>query len=1128
MSRASHRLLQQKAAADPRLSVWVEANAGSGKTMVLVDRIVRLLLDGVAPSRLLCLTYTRAAAAEMRTRLLRVLGRWVLLDEAALGQELQALTGLAADATSLSQARRLMADVLATPGGLKIQTIHAFCEALLKRFPLEAGVAPGSQVLDEAGADALLDEALRDSFTLAAGDPQSPLGQAIAALATRLYDDNLSQLVKLVVKKPEIWKQPGQRGPAATDLLERLDALLGLDASDTEETVTARAVDLLRQLNLKRLADALSAAGVKLQKHGHELATVLAKGEPAAIWQALLNWFITTKGTERQDLLDAKARKFDSGAADLVEVLAPRLRRISAHVKAAAVADRTRPLLVVAAHVRGAYEAAKAAQAKLDYDGLIQHVEVLLTRAAGAAWVLFKLDGGIDHILVDEAQDTSPQQWAILGALMEEFFAGLGADGPPRAKRPRTVFAVGDPKQSIFSFQGAEPRAFGEMAHTTEMRAQGGGAEFLTVPLNTSFRSAPPVLRLTDAVFKEGPARDGVVAPGGSLLHIAHREHDAGSIEFWPVFEQDKGSEDGLAWDAPFDYPKESSALERLALELASTIAEWLKGKERLASQDRPIEPGDILILLRKRGGLANALIRQLKRRGIPVAGADRLKLTDHIAIEDMLALAQVALTPADDLTLACALKGPWLALSEDNLFTLAHARPGRLIDALRARAHEPAFQAAWVRVEFLLSSADQVPPFDFFARLLGEEGVRQSIAGRLGPDAQDPLDELLNLALAYEREHAPSLQGFVHWLKAGEVEIKRDMDQGQGQVRVMTVHGAKGLEANIVILPDTCQVGGTRRQSVFLHDGVPLAAGPSGSDDPVTATARQAHMEREREENNRLLYVALTRARDRLIVCGYSQKKSPPAGNWYDLILKGLTSLSPEQVERPIGTVLTLRSEQTRKVSVKPEAAAMAATPLPHWIRTPAPLEPMAQPLTPSGPSRQATAETQRGALIHALLAKALQAGTRTMSALETLGRSLEADPGLVQDAVAEVFAIVEQPSIMAAFVPGIRAEVAFDIFEARLGRRISGRFDYLSVSRDQVRIIDVKTGRAPTHSDRPAFTAYGRQMALYHLAAAQLFPGIPVEAGILWTAHPALEWLPSRLLQEFVPLLDPPGGTP
>jgi ATP-dependent helicase/nuclease subunit A len=1116
---------EQRAAVDPAASVVVAASAGTGKTHVLTNRVLRLLLAGNAPGKLLCLTFTKAAAAEMANRINATLGDWARIDDEALHGALADLCGpRPVDDTMVVRARQLFARVLDDPTGLRIQTLHAFCQAVLARFPLEAGVPPHAQVLDERTAAELLLAARADLIEAVRDAPDGPLGRAFAEVTRHVEDVGFANLVDaLVIDRRRMLRLQEVHGSLA-GTVAAIWRTLGVAADDDEAALLSAALadTPFERLDLERAAQALARGTEAEAQRGARIRAFLSAPDRAALWDDYADVFLTKESKPRQQLATKATEAESPGTVAALRAEQQRIVALVARMKAIGVGRASVALLTVADALFQRYAALKRRRAALDYDDLIVQTRALLQRPELSPWVLYKLDGGIDHILIDEAQDTSPEQWDLVRALSAEFFAGQGA----RDSR-RTVFAVGDAKQSIFSFQGAEPESFAAWAEELAERMKEIGRPFTTLPLHLSFRSAPAVLALVDRVFA-GPAREGLGET--EIAHRAHRSGAAGLVELWPVFETETG-DDPDPWTPPLERHDRKSALDRLAEHLATTIHGWI-GREPLPSRGRTVRPGDIMLLVRRRNALVEAIVRGLKTRGVPVAGADRMRLTEQIAVMDLIALGRFLVLPEDDLSLAEALKSPLFALDDDDLFALAWQRQGTLWRSLQAKAPErPVFAAAATLLGELLARADFLPPHEFYAELLSARGGRRRLLQRLGPDAADPLDEFLGQALAYERQHAPSLQGFLHWLERGETEVKRDPEQQRDEVRLMTVHGAKGLQAPIVILPDTCQTPQPRGGLLWTADAM-LWSPRVALDDPVAATARADAKAAERREHHRLLYVALTRAEDRLYVCGYAGVNGVQEGCWYRLVEAAMQGGDTAPWQH--GGMLQRFSDPQRG-AVKQETAALSVavpTGLPDFA-SPVTAEPV--PPRPLAPSRPAGLEPavhsplvgrdadrfRRGRLLHRLLQglPALPAEARPEAARRLLASPLHGLAAAEIDALAaEALAVLNDPEFAAVFGPGSAAEVPL---VGRVGDMvISGQVDRLRVTDTEVLVVDFKTDRPPPAEAAAVAPIYLRQMAAYVAALRVIYPGKAVRAALLWTDGPRLMPLPEPLLARHSPL--------
>ena len=1126
----------QRTAADPGQSVWVSANAGTGKTRVLVDRISRLLLAGMRPEKILCLTFTKAAAAEMANRLSERLGSWAALPDADLAETLRDLLGTAVGADDLVPARRLFAQVLDAPGGLKIRTIHAFCESLLGQFPLEANVAPHFAVIDERTEAELLAEARDGIFRHAVGGRNPEHSDTLNHLAAIVDETGFDGVIHELVGNRRQLRDIIARYGSIDGVIAAARRALGLTENETEKTILAAAADgaSFDGPGLKRLSDALMQGTKTDQARGPIIGAWLK--DPAARCAGLVGdyaqVFLTAKNEPRAEsrLMTKSAREADPNALDIALAEQTRLVTLSEKLRAAAIVSSTAALLSLAEALLENYERLKQTRGLLDYDDLILGARDLLRGDGAAAWVHFKLDGGIDHILVDEAQDTSPEQWDVIEALAAEFFAGEGA----RAGH-RTVFAVGDEKQSIYSFQGADPAAFERMRLHFSQKALDAERQWKSVEMPLSFRSVWAVLKTVDRVYAPAEAADGLTFGERPLRHLSHRAGQAGLIELWPTVKPEDEPELD-PWDAPLDRIPAFSPQVRLANRIADQIGVWLDTREELESAARPIEPDDIMILVRRRGQFAEEMIRCLKQRGIPVAGSDRMSLTEQLAVMDLMALARFVLLPQDDLSLAEVLKSPFFGLNDDDLLALARGRAGSLWDELKRRAPE---RAEWTdaaeTLAHFLNRADFTPPFEFFSEVLGPAGGRRKLVGRLGFEAHDPIDEFLALALNYEREHVASLQGFLQWLQAAQTQVKRDLEHGRAEVRVMTVHGAKGLQAEIVFLPDTCTVPDGRLDDRLLWTAeAVLWPGFKDNEESVCHGLRDTARAGRMQEYRRLLYVAMTRARDRLYVCGWENKRGRTDGCWYDLMETAMQGTADE-IDLGFGDPgYRLRDAQTAEPAARDDetTARPDAEKLPPWATQDAPHEPTpSRPLAPSRPTDDDPPvrsplgmddgqRFKRGRLIHALLQTLpdLAPDARERAAKSYLARPVHGLAGQAkQDIAAETLAILDHPDFAPYFGPDSRAEVP--IVGEINGRVISAQVDRLAISPDTVTVVDFKTNRPPPRDESGVADIYLRQMAAYREALRRIYPKRTVRCVLLWTDGPHAMTLSDENLDDHAP---------
>ncbi len=1120
----------QARASSPASSSFVSANAGSGKTHVLVQRVIRLLLDGVPPEKILCITFTKAAAANMAERVFTTLGHWVTLDDAALNDAIRGV-GIPHPSPRLRKAaRELFARALETPGGLKVQTIHALCTRLLQQFPFEANVPARFAVLDDRDQNDMMERANLKVFLEASRAPDSAIGRALQTAMASAADVTFKDVVReACLSRDHFMAWADATGGVEAAAMQMAD-VLGVSEADRIEDVERDILDgpYLPRRRWPEIATALDDGSKTDQKQADQLRAALAFTGAAQV-DEYLSVFLTDDRTPRSSVLTKGFIRDNPSVARLFENEIQRLAPLIEKRRAVVTRDRTQALLHIATSAAANYRREKLERGLLDYDDLIDKTLTLLSNVS-AGWVHYKLDRGVDHVLIDEAQDTSPRQWEIVDHIISEFTAGAGA----RDRLNRTVFAVGDEKQSIFSFQGAAPHEFDARRRELQRKFTAADLKFDPVSFTYSFRSGQAILQSVDHVFREEAIYRSIHSPDiGYPIHHSLSDAGPGLIEFWNLAEHDD-KKDIEGWRAPFDGVSVTSPEVKLSKRIQAEIRRLIESGTMTGhtGDRRPLRYGDVLVLVRRRGNIFDAIIQALKQANIPVAGADRLKLTEHIAIIDLMNLADALLLPQDDLALAVALKSPLFGLSEDDLFELAWARKGSLREALaKHAAAKEKIAGAEHRLVQCERRFRQETPFAFYAWLLGGDGGRQRILKRLGHEANDALDEFLELALNYERKAPASLQGFMAWLRSADTEVKRDMEISRDEVRVMTVHGAKGLEASVVFMVDTTSSPSDtqRLRLINLPRGnggkVVVWAGRKADDPGIVATAREAMLEDTEDEYRRLLYVAMTRAADRLIVAGCmpGNRNSVRDLCWYDLIGKGLagSGLQEQTIETPDGPI----KRYSRPEDGAPATGVAAQTTgarhdLPEWLRAPvlAPssadhfLRPSdagsAAPKLKGGKSiEQRTKALQRGTLVHRLFQSLpdLAAGRRRDAAEKFLARNAAAWTDAERAELAEkVLALIADQQFAPVFAEGSRAEVAIvgrlDL-PGRPQALISGQIDRLVATANEVLIVDFKTNHAPPLSAAEAPPAYVRQLALYRAVLRKLYPQASVRAALLWT---------------------------
>lgn len=1133
----------QQAAARPDDHVWLGASAGTGKTQVLSARVLRLMLDGVLPEAILCITFTKAGASEMGHRIHERLALWVRMDDGDLRLDLQALGADWQTPAILDRARSLFATVIDSPGGaIRVQTIHSFCQTLLASFPLEAKILPGFRALEDSEAGALQREVL-GTLLSQAGDDGDAMRDVAAMLALRIGQDAALAFLHRCASAFAAPDAP-RLAPKRHDVRAALNLPDG-DAAAWLEGELARGA--IAAADVGAVAVSGRAWGTKT---GEARADIMAEWLGAApagqgvLLAALRGCFVTGTGDMRADFVKETGKMHGClAAAERIVAVADDLTATTAAMR---VADDLVAAWDLGSRFAEAYALAKRERGLADFDDLISIAGTLLRVGDFGEWVRFKLDQRTDHILVDEAQDTNTRQWAIVAALAGEFFAGQGA----KDDRNRTMFTVGDRKQAIFGFQGTEPAAFEAARIRFGEKARAGERPFEEVDLVTNYRSSPAVLDVVDA-WIEGGAAELMGLASDEPPHLPFKSEHPGRVELWqplPVGkaigggaeeEDEAGEDEGESGPGePLAAASDPASL-RLSRAIADEVQDWIaNGKD-----GRSVAPGDIMILVRRRRDLAARIVARLQSLHVPVAGVDRFALTQPLGVQDLLAAMRFAVQPLDDLNLAALLVSPLMGWSQDDLFRIAHGRKAKsLWQNLRDGEEEvPAETMAALRS--LLAMADFTTPFRFLETILsGPIGGRRKLMARLGKEARDPIDELLNQALSFERLETASLLGFLTRIAASTADIKRQTEARSDVVRVMTVHGSKGLQAPIVILADATDDPKPRQTKFDLSlagwDKLPVFGLGKDERHGRIAEAHDAKARAEIEEHWRLLYVAMTRAEELLVVTGITKAEdlSVAEGSWHGAVDAVMADMGCDwQDAGPTwGTkrVHAVNAKKWARASERTAVAGAAPLVIADWAQKPAPEE--ARPPRPLAPSalgeddvatppqgRNRVAAVARGLLLHALFERLppVAAEKREVAALRWLAaQAPELDAAARAAMVDEVLAVLDDPAHAALFGPGSLAEVPLSAVVGD-GVVVAGIVDRLCVTDDAVTVIDYKTGRHVPASAAEVAPAYLRQMAAYRDALGVIFPQKRVEAALLYTAGPKLIALDAAVLAAHKP---------
>ncbi len=1114
---------QQAAASHPDNQIRLSASAGTGKTQVLTARVMRLLIAGVKPESILCLTFTKAGAAEMADRIHERLGAWVTMRDSELSTDLSGL-GESIDPIQLMKARTLFAKVLEARGsGLRIQTIHSFCQTLLASFPAEARLPPGFRPVEGREEDQLAAKALADMVEGFDREGRTDDMDRLRGLAKRLSEDATRAFLRRCASDPDAMKAlPNGEGvlPFIRRAITGIDDIEDVLATVCDEGGFDRAsLEMLRDM----LGNWRTKAGTP-HMEGQKSATRIARWiavsseDRRELLEELRTAWLTGAGTWRAKEPDdpdyrPTAERLDSWIARLIELQ-----------RGAKIAPMIANALMIGRDYAHAYADAKRTAGVVDFNDMIRSTVRLLKTPGIGDWIKFKLDQSVDHILVDEAQDTNAAQWDIVKALAEEFFAGEGAKG----ERVRTLFTVGDFKQAIFGFQGTDPRQFDDAGKYFAALAAAADQDIQHLSLSDSFRSSQPVLDLTDAVLG-ALGHEALGLPDVPDLHRSAKK-GSGSVMLLPPVSSAAVAEDD---DEEADEPEAVSDAElKWAKQLAERLRNWTEGGLQLRNQDRIVEPGDIMILVRSRGELARLIVSRLYEAGVPVAGVDRLRLGAPIAVQDLLACVRFALQPRDDLSLAALLVSPLVGWTQDQLYDRAKGRTGDLWQHLGD--HKPE------ELILIRNMADRSTPYQFLETILsGDIRGRQKLIARLGEEARDPIEALLSAALDFEQQAMPSLQLFLDWFDRDDVEIKRDPAKPENAVRVMTVHGAKGLQAPVVVLADATSDPGFKRKTDLkweVEPGrvIPLFRPKKEEQAGSLKTSVEAQDARETQEHWRLLYVAMTRAEEHLVIGGALGRKQQKLGLsdrcWHFRVAEALTATG--RVRDADGALILEHQDPIGRKSKQDTAIETWPGDLPEWAVLSAAAE--AKPPRPLAPSRAEVLDEEaspppsadmrraarRGILLHSLFERlpAVPRADRARAAATWLEHAAGVgDAGQRQQLITDALGVIEHPEFADIFAGDALAEVP--LAGVVNGRVIAGAVDRLLVRDDDVLVVDFKTGRRVPGNAAAVSVHHKAQMAAYVAVLEGIFPGRTVRAALLYSTGPALIILPPEMVEAHKP---------
>lgn len=1095
----------QRRATLPTASIWVDASAGTGKTKVLTDRVLRLMLEGTLPHKILCLTFTKAAAAEMQQRILETLGAWATCSQEALSPRLRDLLGLDPLPSIRKRARDLFFNLLEDPYGLQVLTIHSFCQKILRRFPIEADIPVGFKVLEHSAQEILLNKAVEKFFLSSQGDFQS--SQAFQFLSRFYRPETILKNLKEIILDPKTRRS--LLDLPITLLEKKLAAYFGVAYFENDQK---RHIHYpLKEEILKELIKVLQEGSKSEESLAGKLKPFVGLRElTPETFQEYYEIFFTAQQSPRQRFATQRLLKKYPWINDFLQQEVEALTTFREEVNRFCCWQGSYSLAMLAQKLLGFYEQLKTHEGGLEFDDLIRKASELLSKNQGLSWVLYKLDGGIDHILVDEAQDNSPEQWQIILHLAEEFFAGQGS-----RFLNRTLFVVGDHKQSIYSFQGAEAGLFHRLRSFFEAKVLQAKKDWCHLSLDVSFRSCEAVLTVVDHVFKK-------LFEPSYTLHQTFRPLDGGRVTLWPLIQNEQ--------ESPLI---KSSTSQKLASLIAHTIQKRLQEKEILPSKKRSVLASDFMILVQRRGTFMYQMIRALKKQGIPVAGPDRFLLLDHVAIQDLLALGEFLLLPEDDYALACVLKSPLFNFTEEALLEIAKDRGSKsLWSSLIIHAFQnPTFKETWKTLKTLLRKAEISGPYEIFSFVLTMLKGSQLFKARLGEEVEEAFEEFLNLAITFEKTNVSSLQGFLSFCKNSSPEIKRDFSSSALEgVRVMTVHGAKGLQAPIVFLPDTTRTPPANSFLLWAFDKenkeMPLWNAPQYYTCQSAFQAKEENQKQEQEEYYRLLYVAMTRAEDELVIAGWENRRRSE-DCWYSLLEKALQEIGQKEGQNYYYNSSNQEKRLVLSQSIINQNEEKGVFPpcLLKACEEKGEREPLApsvlERLSQSAFSREALSMSSpylEGSYAHKLLEILPSCPSHKW---DTIAREYahHLNLGDLDSLISSLYILLTDPGFKDIFTEGSYGEVP--VAGTLFGQKFNAQIDRLILTPSHAHIVDFKTNRSIPDSLDQVPEAYLTQLVIYRELLKSIYPTYEITTEIIWLRKPLRMPIPPSILEALIPLV-------
>ncbi|MDA9231004.1 double-strand break repair helicase AddA [Rickettsiales bacterium] len=1124
----------QQQASNPKNSVFVAASAGSGKTKILTDRVLRLLLNDIRPNQILCLTFTKVAAFEMKNRIYKELSEWSIITESQLQDRIFNLTAQNCSKSLLKKARSLFVRVLDDSEGLKINTIHAFCQTLMAKFPIESNIKPNFSIIDSQKENKLLLQA-KDMLLKEALENKN-LRKKIENIAVNLNEDDFLDVILELINQRSALESTIKKYHDLNNLNKQI--LLIFNSKDKDEDYIDDLIqkpDLTKNFNkeaLLKIANLAKESDKKSDQNYYNLVTNYLQNPNKDNFDNYLSIFLTKDKSIKKTIITSAIIKKDLNIKNDLLKEAKRLQNICEEINAFTIANLSIDLLNITNKMLEFYQNLKNSNNYLDYNDLISKGSELLNNKEISQWVKYKLDGAISHILVDESQDTNHNQWQIIKAISDDFF-----DKNDEIGEERTIFIVGDEKQSIYSFQGADPSIFNDVFYYYSQKLEQNNSKMHNISLNNSFRSKKNILQLVDNIFKEQDYKKAI-SKINIVKHNPIKLDNMGKVELWPIInvkEDDANSnKDDFSWKINVKPVEKLNSKELLAKLIAKKIKNWLESEKIIYSENRIIEPKDIMILIKDRANnLGNLIINNLQKEKIPVSGGDKFELSSHFLVKDLLLIAKFLLLPQDDLNLATLLKSPIIAISEEELFDVCQIKDRESIYLFQALKLSDNINIKKSLIflddvqKYYLENQNQI--YQLFLYILEYKNKKVEIIEYFKEESREIIHQFLNLCLNFENSEDFGLENFVIQLQNSSLKINIGSANSElNQVKISTIHSAKGLESKIIILADSFhnsqKIYGTNSSRIlwFKHNDIKIPIYKSDKNCALTDGIKNADKNLSKEEYLRLLYVSLTRAEDELYIAGFGNKSDQNC--WYNII-KNYGLQNAKSKDSDFSKILGIKSDEFTEddkilyftdenknilnKNTENSSNDNKKYKIPEFLTKKAEIELFKNISYPSTIDKNQTISNDVnivndfGNIIHKILELFIKK-LRNNDASQKINTHLDnfypkIDSKIRLELFRQISAISNNKVLDFIYCNKIETEIA--VFYEENNDIISGKIDLLVIKDNEIIIIDYKSNKIIEKEIDKTANKYKKQLNIYRKIISNIYPDKIIKTAIIWT---------------------------